>query len=694
MEKQFKVVEVSSEDKMNPAKNLEEISSLKRWLTEEPKERASVLLKFEKTNISRMKIGKKMQEFNIQGNYNSAFIEVSVGTDENHDDFETIISKKCLRTEHDHKFEDNSTKVFTFKEFPEKVSSKEFTHMYIQLYQPYQPQCQIGLSLIDLNFIESIVPSLSDIEEEEEIEEKLEFETSIDRMKRSKLEEVKSPKKVSKSQSSQTSSQKSQSNSQPNSQSERAEKKVKDVSSSQEKKVYKFKSLTSSEDEKEKKKNEKEKKKTKKEEKRVIPDDSSDEEEKPKPKPKTKKKTKTTNKISYEDVLKNVIIVISGIQNPEKTNIRELAMEMGSKYRPDWCPEATHLICAISNTDKYTDAKKSKAFIVTKDWIYDCSKKKKKLNEKNYEFGKPKKVKTDSLVSKGKGKKDPFLTDSDEEFSLHSSDEEFIDYGEDEKGLEDLDSEAEFDPNAFESSIAEDDIIEDDVEDSLTEEISDIDERSYDKKRKYENSNENRDIKKKKIERNTQSISQSIDLGEEISPIEKTQTMDDDSYDLNDTQPIEDLKKSFDYSIGSSFEISNDDTTNNEIEKLVSSKLEKSPLNTIKEIFDLSKECIEKDDALELYDLWEYKFPVFSKIRKLFKKNYPKQKMILKLKEIQKFYENELKSIYPKEEEEKEKVVDLPDFFKDEIFLIGESVPVSMKKKLMKFIYISNKNIS
>ena len=59
MEKQFKVVEVSSEDKMNSSDNLEEIDSLKRWLTETPQQKASVLLKFEKQTFSKIKIGNK-----------------------------------------------------------------------------------------------------------------------------------------------------------------------------------------------------------------------------------------------------------------------------------------------------------------------------------------------------------------------------------------------------------------------------------------------------------------------------------------------------------------------------------------------------------------------------------------------------------------------------------------------------------
>jgi hypothetical protein len=57
MEKQFNVVKASSEDKMNPSSNLEYLESMKRWLTETPQEKASILLKFEPKQILKLKIG-------------------------------------------------------------------------------------------------------------------------------------------------------------------------------------------------------------------------------------------------------------------------------------------------------------------------------------------------------------------------------------------------------------------------------------------------------------------------------------------------------------------------------------------------------------------------------------------------------------------------------------------------------------
>jgi hypothetical protein len=346
---------------------------------------------------------------------------------------------------------------------------------------------------------------------------------------------------------------------------------------------------------------------------------------------------------------------------------------MGAKYRPDWCPEATHLICAISNTDKYKDAKDSKAYIVTKDWIYDCSRKKKKLKENSYEYGKPKKDVVDSLVAKkGKKGKDPFLTDSEEEFSLHSSDEEFIDDVDDPV----LDSSAEFDPAELDSGISQDNVIEE--EDSFssddTEDLSDS-VGPVPRKRKMDMDSPS-PRPTKKTGRVENSFPESIDFADNDS----TQPIDD----YESTQPLEELK-SPKTPIDSSFESSQtDDATLKEIQKFLSSKLD-SPSNTLKEIFKLAIQCVENGDPLELYDLWNYKFPVFSKMRKLFKKDFPKDVFISKLKKLEKFYQSQI----PAQEQEAIDLpkLSLPNFLRDEIFFIDESVPISQKHSLVKLIY-------
>jgi hypothetical protein len=181
--------------------------------------------------------------------------------------FQTLLTKKCLRTESDYKNGDSETKVFTFSDFPNKLQKETWKYLFIQLYQPFEPFCQIGLSLVDLEPQDDfIVPSLSDIEEEDEIE----IESNFDRMKRSmKEEELKSPKtpkgdpfadQVPKKKDEKKPEQKKQ-ESEKKPEPKKIEKTEKKPENKTEKpkKTFKFKSLSSDEEEEEKKPEKKEK---------------------------------------------------------------------------------------------------------------------------------------------------------------------------------------------------------------------------------------------------------------------------------------------------------------------------------------------------------------------------------------------------------------------------------------------------
>lgn len=43
-------------------------------------------------------------------------------------------------------------------------------------------------------------------------------------------------------------------------------------------------------------------------------------------------------------ILKGVVVVLSGFQNPFRSELRDKALELGAKYRPDWTPDSTHLM--------------------------------------------------------------------------------------------------------------------------------------------------------------------------------------------------------------------------------------------------------------------------------------------------------------------------------------------------------------
>lgn len=106
---------------------------------------------------------------------------------------------------------------------------------------------------------------------------------------------------------------------------------------------------------------------------------------KPEPKPKQQKaKPQTAQQVPFNRIMEGVVFVLSGFQNPFRGELREKALDMGAKYRPDWTPDATHLICAFANTPKYSQVKSAGGMIVRKEWVMDCHKRKQKISYKQY----------------------------------------------------------------------------------------------------------------------------------------------------------------------------------------------------------------------------------------------------------------------------------------------------------------------
>uniref|UniRef100_A0A182Y6J3 BRCT domain-containing protein n=1 Tax=Anopheles stephensi TaxID=30069 RepID=A0A182Y6J3_ANOST len=85
----------------------------------------------------------------------------------------------------------------------------------------------------------------------------------------------------------------------------------------------------------------------------------------------------------FGKLLENVVLVISGIVNPDRANIRSQALAMGAKYKPDWDASCTHLICAYKNTPKYNQVH-GKGKIVKKDWIERCYANRKRLSWRKF----------------------------------------------------------------------------------------------------------------------------------------------------------------------------------------------------------------------------------------------------------------------------------------------------------------------
>lgn len=65
---------------------------------------------------------------------------------------------------------------------------------------------------------------------------------------------------------------------------------------------------------------------------------------KPEHKPKQKTKPKSEQQVPFNRIMEGVVFVLSGFQNPFRGDLRDKALEMGAKYRPDWTPDSTHLM--------------------------------------------------------------------------------------------------------------------------------------------------------------------------------------------------------------------------------------------------------------------------------------------------------------------------------------------------------------
>uniref|UniRef100_A0A8C1X5V6 X-ray repair complementing defective repair in Chinese hamster cells 1 n=1 Tax=Cyprinus carpio TaxID=7962 RepID=A0A8C1X5V6_CYPCA len=100
--------------------------------------------------------------------------------------------------------------------------------------------------------------------------------------------------------------------------------------------------------------------------------------------PRSKSKAKSAEPVPFNRILEGVVFVLSGFQNPFRGELRDTALAMGARYRPDWTPDSTHLICAFANTPKYSQVKAAGGVIVRKEWVMDCHKTKQKISFKRY----------------------------------------------------------------------------------------------------------------------------------------------------------------------------------------------------------------------------------------------------------------------------------------------------------------------
>ena len=100
-----------------------------------------------------------------------------------------------------------------------------------------------------------------------------------------------------------------------------------------------------------------------------------------------KQSCRDINKLDSSRLLSDVVFVISGFQNPLRSDIQKIGLSLGAQYRPDWCSEATHLICDIPNTPKYNQAK-GKGIIVGMEWLFHCQMDRSRVSETYYRLDK------------------------------------------------------------------------------------------------------------------------------------------------------------------------------------------------------------------------------------------------------------------------------------------------------------------
>lgn len=103
-----------------------------------------------------------------------------------------------------------------------------------------------------------------------------------------------------------------------------------------------------------------------------------------KPREGTEPKAPRAGPQALGQILQGVVVVLSGFQNPFRSELRDKALELGAKYRPDWTPDSTHLICAFANTPKYSHVLGLGGRIVRKEWVLDCHRMRRRLPSRRY----------------------------------------------------------------------------------------------------------------------------------------------------------------------------------------------------------------------------------------------------------------------------------------------------------------------
>ncbi|KAG0611189.1 hypothetical protein M758_7G122400 [Ceratodon purpureus] len=112
--------------------------------------------------------------------------------------------------------------------------------------------------------------------------------------------------------------------------------------------------------------------------------------------------SKNGSEREFSKLLEGVVFTISGIQNPERGQLRSKGLEMGAQYLPDWSTDCTLLVCAYMDTPKFKQVQADGGSIVSKDWILECYKKHKLVDFERFVLNKGRPWRLSDIVLKRK----------------------------------------------------------------------------------------------------------------------------------------------------------------------------------------------------------------------------------------------------------------------------------------------------
>lgn len=393
------IVSVSSEDKNFPAENLLKDGEYKKWKCEKGgQKQASVVMQFEKAS--------KIHSVDI-GNEGSAFVEVLVGRlSDNEQNYQVFLVASSFMSPKESQDGTNSNRVRIFgsDKFTKELADEKWDRVKIVCTQPFNKTAQYGLAFVkfhstsessqtkqsektppsskvqrmgsftlksDADDSSSLVPGslFSKRKDASPLKAALEIRAASSKAEADLLTSkpaqsmVTSKRKIFASDDTEPDTKKAFYESS-------AEKK--DAGSTNKPSSPSSTKLPTAE----KPPSSKEKQKPSKVGESLVPLGSKE----------NKGKPAIAASVPFKKLMAGVVFALSGFQNPHRGELRDRALEMGAKYRPDWDDTCTHLICAFPNTPKFQQVKSAGGKIVSKQWILDCHKQKVALPSQKYKL--------------------------------------------------------------------------------------------------------------------------------------------------------------------------------------------------------------------------------------------------------------------------------------------------------------------